>query len=74
MLPFLKPKNISSVIMTKIKPEGGIEPVNEEGEPAPEMMAVAEELISAVHSKDAKALAEVLSALMCMNDMDEVEE
>lgn len=62
MLPFLKPKKMSSVIIAKIKPEGKIEPSHEEGEEMPELIGAAESLISAVHSKDANAVAECLKA------------
>lgn len=62
MLPFLKPKKITSIIIAKHKPEGGIEPMHEEDEEMPELVGAAESLISAVHSKDAKAVAEALKA------------
>jgi hypothetical protein len=67
MLPFLQPKKLASIIMAKHKPEGGVEPMHEEGEASPEVMAIAEDLISAVHAKDANAVA---SALMAMKEMD----
>ena len=59
MLPFLQPKKMSSVIVAKMKPEGGVEP--EEATDSSLEMA-AEELIRAVHSKDASAVATALQA------------
>lgn len=70
MLPFLKPKKLSAVIIHKVKPEGGTTPEGEEGEPKPELMSIAESLISAVHSKDAAAVADALEAAVhaCMGE------
>lgn len=48
--------------MASIKPNGSISVDKDEGEPYPEMMAAAEDLIRAVHMKDAKAVAEALAA------------
>ena len=62
MLPFLKPKITTSVVIAKHKPEGGLEPLHEEGHEMPELVGAAEELISAVHSKDAHAVAEALKS------------
>jgi hypothetical protein len=62
MLPFLKPKKLSAIIIAKTKPEGGVEPIAEEGEQTPEMVGIAEQLISAINSKDANAVAEALQA------------
>lgn len=61
-LPFLKPRKLASVIIAKVKPEGNVEPMHEEGDEQPELMGVAESLISAVHAKDAAAVAEALRA------------
>lgn len=62
MLPFLKPKKLSAIIIHKTKPEGGTEPMHEEGEEMPELVGAAENLISAVHAKDAHATAEAIKA------------
>lgn len=62
MLPFLQPRKQAGVIIAKRKPEGGIEPMHEEGEHEPGLMAAAEDLISAVHAKDAKGVADAMKA------------
>lgn len=66
MLPFLKPEKISSVIMSKRKPDGGAEVVGEmepDGDASSSMLqSAAEDLIKAVHSKDASAVAAALEA------------
>jgi hypothetical protein len=65
MLPFLQPKKMAGMIIAKYKPEGKTEPGVEEGEMDHGLMAAAEELISAIHAKDATAVAKALeSALM----------
>lgn len=61
-LPFLKARKVASVIIARRKPDGAIESEKEEGEEDPAMLSVAEELISAVHSKDATRVAAVLEA------------
>lgn len=61
MLPFLMPKKQASVIMAKRVGEK-TEAVSEDGEHEPGLMSAAEDLISAVHSKDAKAVADALKA------------
>jgi len=63
MLPFLKPNKMAAVIMANRKPDGGVSDEKEEGEASPELMNMAEDLISAVHMKDAKAVAEILESL-----------
>ena len=60
MLPFLKPKNLASVILAKRKPEGGMDIGGEEGEEDAGLSSAAEELISAIHSKDSAAVATAL--------------
>lgn len=62
MLPFLKPKKISSVIIASRKKDGTVMPEHEEGENDAGLMAAAEDLISAVHSKDSSAVASALKA------------
>lgn len=61
MLPFLKPKNIASTIIASYSPEKGVRAEHEEGEQHPELMKHAESLISAIHAKDAKSVAEAMS-------------
>lgn len=70
MLPFLAPKKIASVIVAKTKPTGGIEPKGEEGEHDPALMSAAEDLISAVHMKDAVAVADALRAAFDICDSE----
>lgn len=62
MLPFLKHRKISSVIIAKRNPEGNVEAMHEEGEQSPELMNAADSLISAVHMKDSEAVAEALKS------------
>jgi hypothetical protein len=61
MLPFLKPKQAGSVVSVKYG-EGKQESEGVEGEHSPGHMAAAEDLISAVHAKDAKGVADALKA------------
>lgn len=61
MLPFLAPKKQASVIMAK-RVGDKTEVESEEGEHAPGLMAAAEDLISAVHAKDAKGVASAMKA------------
>lgn len=61
MLPFLNPRKSAGVIIAK-RVGDKTEPMHEEGEPEPGLMAAAEDLISAVHMKDAKAVAEAFKA------------
>lgn len=74
MLPFLAPKKIASVIMAKTKPEGGVEDERHEDEQDPGLMSAAEDLISAVHAKDAAAVAEALEAAFEILDSQPHEE
>lgn len=57
MLPFLHPKKIASVIIARHKPEGGMEPLHEEGSETPELMMACEDLIQCIHGKDAAGVA-----------------
>ncbi len=59
MLPFLKPKNIAASITMKHE-DGKTTP---EKEPKQHLVSVAEKIISAIHSKDASALANALEML-----------
>lgn len=63
MLPFLQPKKLASVIALKHKKDGSNEPSHEEGEHTPELMSASEELINAVHSKDANRVAAAVKAI-----------
>lgn len=74
MLPFLQPRKITSMLIANRKPEGSIEV-----EPAKEMdhglLSAAEDLIKAIHAKDAQGVASAMKACtqLCDND-DAVEE
>lgn len=63
MLPFLQAKKLSSVIIAKRNKDGTSEPMQEEGEHAPELISASENLISAIHSKDATKVADALKAI-----------
>lgn len=62
MLPFLNPRKSASIMIAKRTPEEKTESVKEEGEHHPGLMAAAEDLISAVHAKDAKGVADAMKA------------
>lgn len=70
MLPFLKPKVAVSVIIARQK-DGKLTDQHEEGQEHAKYLETAEKLISAVHSKDAEAVAKIL---MSMHGEDEAEE
>lgn len=71
MLPFLRPKKMSAVIMASAKPEGGMEDKGMEGEPNPGLVSAMEDFISAVHMKDASAAAKAWAAADEISDMDD---
>lgn len=62
MLPFMKPRPQGAVIIAARKPDGSHSPEKEEGGVNPALMAIAEDLISAVHAKDATGVAHALDA------------
>ncbi len=62
MLPFLKPKKQVGIIVAHRKPDGGPEITHEEGDELHALEAISEDLIRAMHSKDARAVAESLKA------------
>lgn len=49
-------------IIAKIKPEGGIHDEGKENETDAGLVSAAEDMISAMHMKDAKALADAMKA------------
>jgi hypothetical protein len=67
-LPFLKPKSIAGVILSKRKPDGGQETTGMEGVEDPGLMACAEDLIRAMHAKDAQHVALALRAAFDLLD------
>jgi hypothetical protein len=68
MLPFLKPKKVAAVIVANRQPDGSMESEGSEDEMDPGLMAVAEDLIRAVHGKDARAVAQALQAAFDIAD------
>jgi hypothetical protein len=60
MLPFLKPKKQAGVMIATVKPDGEMK--TKDASHAPELMGIAEDLISAVSMKDAGAVADALEA------------
>lgn len=73
MLPFLNARKQAGVIIAKRTPDQTTEVQHEEGEHPPGLMAAIEDLISAVHMKDAKSAADAFKAAaeMCDNDSDD---
>jgi hypothetical protein len=71
MLPFLKERKIASVLVAKRSPEGEETTMPEVDEG---LMAAAEDLIRAVHSKDAHAVASALKAAFEISDSQPHEE
>lgn len=67
MLPFMQPKKITSVLVGKKNPDSSLElEASEEMDAG--IMSAAEDLIRAVHSKDAKAVAGALQSAFEMMD------
>ncbi len=62
MLPFMKPKAMTGLIISKRKPDDKPEETHSEGNENQGLEAAAEDLIRAVHSKDAKAVAAAMRA------------
>ena len=62
MLPFLKPKQMSSVIIAKRTASGSVSPERVEGEATPEMHTHADAMLTAISNKDSKALATAMEA------------
>ena len=70
MLPFLQPKKQASVIIARRKSDGSVEAEHEEGEHVPGVMTAAEDLISAVHARDAKGVADAMKAAFEIMDAE----
>lgn len=62
MLPFLKPKTVAGVIVSKRKPDGGQETSDETPGLDGGLQAAAQDLIDAVHAKDAERTASAIRA------------
>ncbi len=61
MLPFLKPKKAGTVMVAKYS-NGETKSEGEVGEHNEGLMSAAQDLISAIHAKDAKAVCDALCA------------
>lgn len=70
MLPFLKAKPAGSVVVYKTKSDGDSMPEKEEGGHPPELISAAEDLIKAVASKDASAVADAIYAAFSYCDSE----
>jgi len=72
MLPFLKPERMGAIIISKRKPEGGVESEAEMDQGGdtkdPILDGVSEDLIRAVHAKDVAAVGAALKAAFEMFD------
>jgi hypothetical protein len=60
MLPFLKPKTVAGVVISKRKPDGSQAPIESENQPDHALEACAEDLIRGMEAKDAKAVASAI--------------
>lgn len=74
MLPFLKPKKMASVVMSARTADGKEVLKGPEDEASPENLKLAQDLISAVHAKDAEAVAAIISKLQEMDEAEDAEE
>ena len=71
MLPFLDKKKVVTMIMGKRHPDGSIEVGSPDGSDLEGKDAAANDLIKAIHSKDAKAVVEALESIFELYDEDE---
>lgn len=71
-LPFLKSRRVATALMAKTKSDGAVE-IDESADSNEGLMTAAEDLISAVHGKDAKRVADALQAAFQMCDSDDDE-
>ncbi len=75
MMPWLKPDRVGSIIIAKRKPSGAIVPEAEKmadgGEVRDPMLhGAAEDLIRAIHAKDAAGVASAIQACMSCAEPD----
>jgi len=64
-LPFLNPKRIASIVIAKTKKDGSVDAGTPEHEAVESpSMEMAEEMISAMHAKDAVRLAALIDSLI----------
>lgn len=66
MLPFLKPKTVAGLIISKRKPDGGTEPTESEGNEDQGLISAADDLVRAITSKDSQGVADALKAAFTM--------
>jgi hypothetical protein len=62
MLPFLKPRQQTGLIVSTRKPDGGSEESHTEGQEDEGLHACSEDLIKAIHSKDAHGVTAAIKA------------
>lgn len=72
MLPFLKPEKMRGMVVAQVGPKGEMK--EEPQEPDYAMEAVAEDLIRAVHAKDARAVVMALEAAFAIQEVRPHEE
>lgn len=60
MLPFLRPKHQPTVVEIKRKPDGEVSTAEQSEDQG--LISCAEDLIKAVHAKDAKGVAQAIKA------------
>lgn len=60
MLPFLQKKNQTGLLVTQRSPDGSNSPVENQEPESDDIEACAQELIAAVHAKDAPAAARAI--------------
>ena len=73
-LPFLKPKNIASIILARHKPDGSVHDEGVEGEEDPALVTAAEDIIRALNEKNATGLADALRSAFQILDSEPHEE
>lgn len=73
-LPFLKPRAVAGVIISHRKPDGQKGDERAEGEEDQGILSAAEDLIRAIHSKDAQSVASALRAAFEICDSQPHEE
>lgn len=63
MLPFLKPKTVAGLIISKRKPDASIEESHSEDNADHAIDAASDDLIRAIHAKDTKSVTSALKAI-----------
>lgn len=73
-LPFLAPKKLVSVMLSKRKEDGSMEPEGEADRPPEALIACCEDILRAIAAKDAVMLAKAEMAKEELLDTDDSEE